>query len=166
PKEFQAVEFVGGEGYGEIVNLDLPEPHKALVLMPWGFQPFETDEEKERNEGLDGKGKDSVKDTVKRAKDASARESVMSALEDLQQADDTGRGFTQRQIVARAGDHRITNLVLEKMLHEGELMLGCDENGEVVTNTYRLPMGIDDRKRPKNRYEPNDYIKTTEGDLE
>ncbi|EBW2202835.1 AAA family ATPase [Salmonella enterica subsp. enterica serovar Enteritidis] len=166
PKEFQAVEFSGGEGYGEIVNLDLPEPHKALVLMPWGFEPFETDEEKERNEGLDGKGKDSVKDTVKRSKDASARESVMSALEDLQQADDTGRGFTQRQIVARAGDHSITNLVLEKMLREGELMLGCDENGEVVTNTYRLPTGIDDRKRPKNRYEPNDNIKTTEGDLE
>lgn len=90
----------------------------------------------------------------------------MSALEDLQQADDTGRGFTQRQIVARAGDHSITNLVLEKMLREGELMLGCDENGEVVTNTYRLPTGIDDRKRPKNRYEPNDNIKTTEGDLE
>ncbi|ARK07393.1 putative regulatory prophage protein [Salmonella phage SE40] len=52
------------------------------------------------------------------------------------------------------------------MLREGELMLGCDENGEVVTNTYRLPTGIDDRKRPKNRYEPNDYIKATEGDLE
>ena len=65
PKEYRAVEFLGNtEEYGTIVNLDLPEPHKALVLMPWGFEPFKTDEEKEREEGLTKEGKAAVKEKV------------------------------------------------------------------------------------------------------
>ena len=97
PKEYRAVEFLGGtEEYGTIVNLDLPEPHKALVLMPWGFEPFKTDEEKEREEGLTKEGKQKVKEEVKRGRDEVRKESILSALEDLQQSDDTGRGFTQQ----------------------------------------------------------------------
>lgn len=166
PKVFQADDFgTPDASYGEIANLDLPEPHKALVLMPWGFAQFETDEEKEKEkaEGLDEKGKKAVRDTVR---GKSQKESVMAALEELQTADDTGAGFTHRQIVATSGDTSITNITLSKMLDAGELMCGCDKNGEVVTNTYRLPSKIDDWKRPKNNYEENPGLKITEEDLE
>ncbi len=167
PKEYRAVEFVGStEEYGTIVNLDLPEPHKALVLMPWGFEPFKTDEEKEREEGLTKEGKEKVKEEVKRGRDEVRKESILSALEDLQQSDDTGRGFTQQQIVARSGDFSVTNTHLDKMLKDGELMLGCDANGEVVPRTYRIPERIGDRLRPKTIYEPNEMLIVTEEDLE
>lgn len=167
PKEYRAVEFLGStEEYGTIVNLDLPEPHKALVLMPWGFEPFKTDEEKEREEGLTKEGKQKVKEEVKRGRDEVRKESILSALEDLQQSDDTGRGFTQQQIVARSGDFSVTNTHLDKMLKDGELMLGCDANGEVVPRTYRIPERIGDRLRPKTIYEPNEMLIVTEEDLE
>lgn len=167
PKEYRAVEFLGNtEEYGTIVNLDLPEPHKALVLMPWGFEPFKTDEEKEREEGLTNEGKQKVKEEVKRGRDEVRKESILSALEDLQQSDDTGRGFTQQQIVARSGDFSVTNTHLDKMLKDGELMLGCDANGEVVPRTYRIPEKIGDRLRPKTVYEPNEMLVVTEEDLE
>lgn len=167
PKEYRAVEFLGNtEEYGPIVNLDLPEPHKALVLMPWGFEPFKTDEEKEREEGLTNEGKQKVKEEVKRGRDEVRKESILSALEDLQQSDDTGRGFTQQQIVARSGDFSVTNTHLDKMLKDGELMLGCDANGEVVPRTYRIPERIGDRLRPKTLYEPNEMLVVTEEDLE
>ncbi len=167
PKEYRAVEFLGStEEYGTIVNLDLPEPHKALVLMPWGFEPFKTDEEKEREEGLTNEGKQKVKEEVKRGRDEVRKESILSALEDLQQSDDTGRGFTQQQIVARSGDFSVTNTHLDKMLKDGELMLGCDANGEVVPRTYRIPERIGDRLRPKTIYEPNEMLIVTEEDLE
>ncbi len=167
PKEYRAVEFLGStEEYGTIVNLDLPEPHKALVLMPWGFEPFKTDEEKEREEGLTKEGKQKVKEEVKRGRDEVRKESILSALEDLQQSDDTGRGFTQQQIVARSGDFSVTNTHLDKMLKDGELMLGCDVNGEVVPRTYRIPERIGDRLRPKTIYEPNEMLTVTEEDLE
>lgn len=167
PKEYRAVEFLGStEEYGTIVNLDLPEPHKALVLMPWGFEPFKTDEEKEREEGLTNEGKQKVKEEVKRGRDEVRKESILSALEDLQQSDDTGRGFTQQQIVARSGDFSVTNTHLDKMLKDGELMLGCDANGEVVPRTYRIPERIGDRLRPKTIYEPNEMLTVTEEDLE
>lgn len=167
PKEYRAVEFLGGtEEYGTIVNLDLPEPHKALVLMPWGFETFKTDEEKEREEGLTKEGKQKVKEEVKRGRDEVRKESILSALEDLQQSDDTGRGFTQQQIVARSGDFSVTNTHLDKMLKDGELMLGCDANGEVVPRTYRIPERIGDRLRPKTLYEPNEMLVVTEEDLE
>lgn len=167
PKEYRAVEFIGStEEYGTIVNLDLPEPHKALVLMPWGFEPFKTDEEKEREEGLTNEGKQKVKEEVKRGRDEVRKESILSALEDLQQSDDTGRGFTQQQIVARSGDFSVTNTHLDKMLKDGELMLGCDANGEVVPRTYRIPERIGDRLRPKTIYEPNEMLVVTEEDLE
>lgn len=167
PKEYRAVEFLGStEEYGTIVNLDLPEPHKALVLMPWGFEPFKTDEEKEREEGLTNEGKQKVKEEVKRGRDEVRKESILSALEDLQQSDDTGRGFTQQQIVARSGDFSVTNTHLDKMLKDGELMLGCDANGEVVPRTYRIPERIGDRLRPKTIYEPNGMLVVTEEDLE
>ena len=167
PKEYRAVEFLGStEQYGTIVNLDLPEPHKALVLMPWGFEPFKTDEEKEREEGLTNEGKQKVKEEVKRGRDEGRKESILSALEDLQQSDDTGRGFTQQQIVARSGDFSVTNTHLDKMLKDGELMLGCDANGEVVPRTYRIPERIGDRLRPKTIYEPNEMLTVTEEDLE
>lgn len=167
PKEYRAVEFLGStEEYGTIVNLDLPEPHKALVLMPWGFEPFKTDEEKEREEGLTNEGKQKVKEEVKRGRDEVRKESILSALEDLQQSDDTVRGFTQQQIVARSGDFSVTNTHLDKMLKDGELMLGCDANGEVVPRTYRIPERIGDRLRPKTLYEPNEMLVVTEEDLE
>nr|UVX79929.1 MAG: DnaB-like helicase C terminal domain [Bacteriophage sp.] len=167
PKEYRAVEFLGStEEYGTIVNLDLPEPHKALVLMPWGFEPFKTDEEKEREEGLTNEGKQKVKEKVNRGRDEVRKESILSALEDLQQSDDTGRGFTQQQIVARSGDFSVTNTHLDKMLKDGELMLGCDVNGEVVPRTYRIPERIVDRLRPKTIYEPNEMLVVTEEDLE
>lgn len=167
PKEYRAVEFLGStEEYGTIVNLDLPEPHKALVLMPWGFEPFKTDEEKEREEGLTKEGKQKVKEEVKRGRDEVRKESILSALEYLQQSDDTGRGFTQQQIVARSGDFSVTNTHLDKMLKDGELMLGCDANGEVVPRTYRIPERIGDRLRPKTLYEPNEMPVVTEEDLE
>ncbi len=167
PKEYCAVEFLGStEEYGTIVNLDLPEPHKALVLMPWGFEPFKTDEEKEREEGLTNEGKQKVKEEVKRGRDEVRKESILSALEDLQQSDDTGRGFTQQQIVARSGDFSVANTHLDKMLKDGELMLGCDANGEVVPRTYRIPERIGDRLRPKTIYEPNEMLTVTEEDLE
>lgn len=167
PKEYRAVEFLGStEEYGTIVNIDLPEPHKALVLMPWGFEPFKTDEEKEREEGLTNEGKQKVKEEVKRGRDEVRKESILSALEDLQQSDDTGRGFTQQQIVARSGDFSVTNTHLDKMLKDGELMLGCDANGEVVPRTYRIPERIGDRLRPKTIYEPNEMLVVTEEDLE
>ena len=166
-KEYRAVEFLGStEEYGTIVNLDLPEPHKALVLMPWGFEPFKTDEEKEREEGLTNEGKQKVKEKVNRGRDEVRKESILSALEDLQQSDDTGRGFTQQQIVARSGDFSVTNTHLDKMLKDGELMLGCDVNGEVVPRTYRIPERIVDRLRPKTIYEPNEMLVVTEEDLE
>ena len=167
PKEYRAVEFLGNtEEYGTIVNLDLPEPHKALVLMPWGFEPFKTDEEKEREEGLTNEGKQKVKEEVKRGRDEVRKESILSALENLQQSEDTGRGFTQQQIVARSGDFSVTNTHLDKMLKDGELMLGCDDNGEVVPRTYRIPERIGDRLRPKTIYEPNEMLTVTEEDLE
>lgn len=71
-----------------------------------------------------------------------------------------------QQIVARSGDFSVTNTHLDKMLKDGELMLGCDANGEVVPRTYRIPERIGDRLRPKTIYEPNELLTVTEEDLE
>ena len=68
--------------------------------------------------------------------------------------------------MANSGDHAITNHHLEKMLKDGELMLGCDVNGEVIPGTYRIPEKMGDRLRPKTIYEPNEMLTVTEEDLE
>lgn len=176
PKEYRAVEFVGStEEYGTIVNLDLPEPHKALVLMPWGFEPFKTDEEKEREEGLTKEGKENVRKTVENAVNSSEA-TILAAFElaegtyngnegitvaaanKLAQSDPNAKAFNSKEAIERGK--------IKKMVEAGYLVPGTDENNQIIPGRYRLNTRITDNKIPKTIYEPNEMLTVTEEDLE
>lgn len=176
PKEYRAVEFLGStEEYGTIVNLDLPEPHKALVLMPWGFEPFKTDEEKEREEGLTKEGKENVRKTVENAVNSSeatilaafelaegtynGNEGItVSAANKLAQSDPNAKAFNSKEAIERGK--------IKKMVEAGYLVPGTDENNQIIPGRYRLNTMITDNKIPKTIYEPNEMLTVTEEDLE
>lgn len=177
PKEYRAVEFLGStEEYGTIVNLDLPEPHKALVLMPWGFEPFKTDEEKEREEGLTKEGKAAVKEKVGQFEKLDTKEAtVIYALGKLQEQGDDKRGFSMSAIVKAAKEdsygvpinaNNDLRKKLEEMHEAGVIVSGLDNNNRPIPKQYRLPWGINDNKIPKTIYEPNEMLVVTEEDLE
>lgn len=177
PKEYRAVEFLGStEEYGTIVNLDLPEPHKALVLMPWGFEPFKTDEEKEREEGLTKEGKAAVKEKVGQFEKLDTKEAtVIYALGKLQEQGDDKRGFSMSAIVKAAKEdsygvpinaNNDLRKKLEEMHEAGVIVSGLDNNNRPIPKQYRLPWGINDNKIPKTIYEPNEMLTVTEEDLE
>lgn len=176
PKEYRAVEFVGStEEYGTIVNLDLPEPHKALVLMPWGFEPFKTDKEKEREEGLTKEGKENVRKTVENAVNSSEA-TILAAFElaegtyngnegitvaaanKLAQSDPNAKAFNSKEAIERGK--------IKKMVEAGYLVPGTDENNQIIPGRYRLNTRITDNKIPKTIYEPNEMLTVTEEDLE
>ncbi len=176
PKEYRAVEFLGStEEYGTIVNLDLPEPHKALVLMPWGFEPFKTDEEKEREEGLTKEGKENVRKTVENAVNNSEA-TILAAFElaegtyngnegitvaaanKLAQSDPNAKAFNSKEAIERGK--------IKKMVEAGYLVPGTDENNQIIPGRYRLNTRITDNKIPKTIYEPNEMLTVTEEDLE
>lgn len=176
PKEYRAVEFLGStEEYGTIVNLDLPEPHKALVLMPWGFEPFKTDEEKEREEGLTKEGKENVRKTVENAVNSSEA-AILAAFElaegtyngnegitvaaanKLAQSDPNAKAFNSKEAIERGK--------IKKMVEAGYLVPGTDENNQIIPGRYRLNTRITDNKIPKTIYEPNEMLTVTEKDLE
>lgn len=176
PKEYRAVEFIGStEEYGTIVNLDLPEPHKALVLMPWGFEPFKTDEEKEREEGLTKEGKENVRKTVENAVNSSEA-TILAAFElaegtyngnegitvaaanKLAQSDPNAKAFNSKEAIERGK--------IKKMVEAGYLVPGTDENNQIIPGRYRLNTRITDNKIPKTIYEPNEMLVVTEDDLE
>lgn len=176
PKEYRAVEFLGNtEEYGTIVNLDLPEPHKALVLMPWGFEPFKTDEEKEREEGLTKEGKENVRKTVENAVNSSEA-TILAAFElaegtyngnegitvaaanKLAQSDPNAKAFNPKEAIERGK--------IKKMVEAGYLVPGTDENNQIIPGRYRLNTRITDNKIPKTIYEPNEMLIVTEEDLE
>ena len=176
PKEYRAVEFLGStEVYGTIVNLDLPEPHKALVLMPWGFEPFKTDEEKEREEGLTKEGKENVRKTVENAINSSEA-TILAAFElaegtyngnegitvaaanKLAQSDPNAKAFNSKEAIERGK--------IKKMVEAGYLVPGTDENNQIIPGRYRLNTRITDNKIPKTIYEPNEMLTVTEEDLE
>lgn len=176
PKEYRAVEFLGStEEYGTIVNLDLPEPHKALVLMPWGFEPFKTDEEKEREEGLTKEGKENVRKTVENAVNSSEA-TILAAFElaegtyngnegitvaaanKLAQSDPNAKAFNSKEAIERGK--------IKKMVEAGYLVPGTDENNQIIPGRYRLNTRITDNKIPKTIYEPNEMLVVTEEDLE
>ena len=176
PKEYRAVEFLGGtEEYGTIINLDLPEPHKALVLMPWGFEPFKTDEEKEREEGLTNEGKQNVRKTVENAVNSS-ESTILAAFElaegtyrgnegitvaaanKLAQSDPNAKAFNSKEAIERGK--------IKKMVEAGYLVPGTDENNQIIPGRYRLNTRITDNKIPKTIYEPNEMLTVTEEDLE
>lgn len=175
-KEYRAVEFPGStEEYGTIVNLDLPEPHKALVLMPWGFEPFKTDEEKEREEGLTKEGKENVRKTVENAVNSSEA-TILAAFElaegtyngnegitvaaanKLAQSDPNAKAFNSKEAIERGK--------IKKMVEAGYLVPGTDENNQIIPGRYRLNTRITDNKIPKTIYEPNEMLTVTEEDLE
>ncbi|UGI01112.1 helicase RepA family protein (plasmid) [Escherichia coli] len=176
PKEYRAVEFLGStEEYGTIVNLDLPEPHKALVLMPWGFEPFKTDEEKERGEGLTNEGKQNVRKTIENAVNSSeatilaafelaegtynGNEGItVSAANKLAQSDPNAKAFNSKEAIERGK--------IKKMVEAGYLVPGTDENNQIIPGRYRLNTMITDNKIPKTIYEPNEMLTVTEEDLE
>ena len=176
PKEYRAVEFLGStEEYGTIVNLDLPEPHKALVLMPWGFEPFKTDEEKEREEGLTNEGKQNVRKTIENAVNSSeatilaafelaegtynGNEGItVSAANKLAQSDPNAKAFNSKEAIERGK--------IKKMVEAGYLVPGTDENNQIIPGRYRLNTMITDNKIPKTIYEPNEMLTVTEEDLE
>lgn len=176
PKEYRAVEFLGStEEYGTIVNLDLPEPHKALVLMPWGFEPFKTDEEKEREEGLTNEGKQNVRKTTENAVNRSeatilaafelaegtynGNEGItVSAANKLVQSGPNAKAFNSREAIERGK--------IKKMVEAGYLVPGTDENNQIIPGRYRLNTMITDNKIPKTIYEPNEMLTVTEEDLE
>lgn len=176
PKEYRAVEFLGStEEYGTIVNLDLPEPHKALVLMPWGFEPFKTDEEKEREEGLTNEGKQNVRKTIENAVNSSeatilaafelaegtynGNEGItVSAANKLAQSDPNAKAFNSKEAIERGK--------IKKMVEAGYLVPGTDENNQIIPGRYRLNTMITDNKIPKTIYEPNEMLVVTEEDLE
>lgn len=177
PKAYRAVEFIGStEEYGTIVNLDLPEPHKALVLMPWGFEPFKTDEEKEREEGLTKEGKAAVKEKVGQFEKLDTKEAtVIYALGKLQEQGDDKRGFSMSAIVKAAKEdsygvpinaNNDLRKKLEEMHEAGIIVSGLDNNNRPIPKQYRLPWGINDNKIPKTIYEPNEMLTVTEEDLE
>ena len=177
PKEYRAVEFLGStEEYGTILNLDLPEPHKALVLMPWGFEPFKTDEEKEREEGLTKEGKAAVKEKVGQFEKLDTKEAtVIYALGKLQEQGDDKRGFSMSAIVKAAKEdsygvpinaNNDLRKKLEEMHEAGVIVSGLDNNNRPIPKQYRLPWGINDNKIPKTIYEPNEMLTVTEEDLE
>lgn len=176
PKEYRAVEFLGStEEYGTIVNLDLPEPHKALVLMPWGFEPFKTDEEKEREEGLTKEGKENVRKTVENAVNSSEA-TILAAFElaegtyngnegitvaaanKLAQSAPNAKAFNSKEAIERGK--------IKKMVEAGYLVPGTDENNQIIPGRYRLNTWITDNKIPKTIYEPNEMLVVTEEDLE
>lgn len=176
PKEYRAVEFLGStEEYGTIVNLDLPEPHKALVLMPWGFEPFKTDEEKEREEGLTNEGKQNVRKTIENAVNSSEA-TILAAFElaegtyngnegitvaaanKLAQSDPNAKAFNSKEAIERGK--------IKKMVEAGYLVPGTDENNQIIPGRYRLNTMITDNKIPKTIYEPNEMLTVTEEDLE
>ena len=176
PKEYRAAEFLGStEEYGTIVNLDLPEPHKALVLMPWGFEPFKTDEEKEREEGLTKEGKENVRKTVENAVNSSEA-TILAAFElaegtyngnegitvaaanKLAQSDPNAKSFNSKEAIERGK--------IKKMVEAGYLVPGTDENNQIIPGRYRLNTRITDNKIPKTIYEPNEMLTVTEEDLE
>lgn len=176
PKEYRAVEFLGStEEYGTIVNLDLPEPHKALVLMPWGFEPFKTDEEKEREEGLTKEGKENVRKTVENAVNSSEA-TILAAFElaegtyngnegitvaaanKLAQSASNAKAFNSKEAIERGK--------IKKMVEAGYLVPGTDENNQIIPGRYRLNTRITDNKIPKTIYEPNELLTVTEEDLE
>lgn len=176
PKEYRAVEFLGStEEYGTIVNLDLPEPHKALVLMPWGFEPFKTDEEKEREEGLTKEGKENVRKTVDSAVNSSEA-TILAAFElaegtyngnegitvaaanKLAQSNPNAKAFNSKEAIERGK--------IKKMVEAGYLVPGTDENNQIIPGRYRLNTRITDNKIPKTIYEPNEMLVVTEEDLE
>ena len=176
PKAYRAVEFIGSTGeYGTIVNLDLPEPHKALVLMPWGFEPFKTDEEKEREEGLSKEGKENVRKTVENAVNSSEA-TILAAFElaegtyngnegitvaaanKLAQSDPNAKAFNSKEAIERGK--------IKKMVEAGYLVPGTDENNQIIPGRYRLNTRINDSKIPKTVYEPNEMLVVTEEDLE
>lgn len=176
PKEYRAVEFLGStEEYGTIVNLDLPEPHKALVLMPWGFETFKTDEEKEREEGLTKEGKENVRKTVENAVNGSEA-TILAAFElaegtyngnegitvaaanKLAQSDPNAKAFNSKEAIERGK--------IKKMVEAGHLVPGTDENNQIIPGRYRLNTRITDNKIPKTIYEPNEMLTVTEEDLE
>lgn len=177
PKAYRAAEFIGStEEYGTIVNLDLPEPHKALVLMPWGFEPFKTDEEKEREEGLTKEGKAAVKEKVGQFEKLDTKEAtVIYALGKLQEQGDDKRGFSMSAIVKAAkedsygvpinANNDLRNK-LEEMHEAGIIVSGLDSHNRPIPKQYRLPWGINDSKIPKTVYEPNEMLVVTEEDLE
>lgn len=176
PKEYRAVEFLGStEEYGTIVNLDLPEPHKALVLMPWGFEPFKTDEEKEREEGLTNEGKQNVRKTIENAVNSSeatilaafelaegtynGNEGItVSAANKLAQSEPNAKAFNSKEAIERGK--------IKKMVEAGYLVPGTDENNQIIPGRYRLNTMITDNKIPKTIYEPNEMLTVTEEDLE
>lgn len=176
PKEYRAVEFLGStEEYGTIVNLDLPEPHKALVLMPWGFEPFKTDEEKEREEGLTNEGKQNVRKTIENAVNSSeatilaafelaegtynGNEGItVSAANKLAQSGPNAKAFNSKEAIERGK--------IKKMVEAGYLVPGTDENNQIIPGRYRLNTMITDNKIPKTIYEPNEMLTVTEEDLE
>lgn len=176
PKEYRAVEFLGStEEYGTIVNLDLPEPHKALVLMPWGFEPFKTDEEKEREEGLTNEGKQNVRKTIENAVNSSeatilaafelaegtynGNEGItVSAANKLARSDPNAKAFNSKEAIERGK--------IKKMVEAGYLVPGTDENNQIIPGRYRLNTMITDNKIPKTIYEPNEMLTVTEEDLE
>ena len=177
PKEYRAVEFLGStEEYGTILNLDLPESHKALVLMPWGFEPFKTDEEKEREEGLTKEGKAAVKEKVGQFEKLDTKEAtVIYALGKLQEQGDDKRGFSMSAIVKAAKEdsygvpinaNNDLRKKLEEMHEAGVIVSGLDNNNRPIPKQYRLPWGINDNKIPKTIYEPNEMLTVTEEDLE
>jgi hypothetical protein len=176
PKAYRAVEFIGStEEYGTIVNLDLPEPHKALVLMPWGFEPFKTDEEKEKEEGLTKEGKENVRKTVENAVNSSEA-TILAAFElaegtyngnegitvaaanKLAQSDPNAKAFNSKEAIERGK--------IKKMVEAGYLVPGTDENNQIIPGRYRLNTRINDSKIPKTVYEPNEMLVVTEEDLE
>lgn len=176
PKEYRAVEFLGStEEYGTIINLDLPEPHKALVLMPWGFEPFKTDEEKEREERLTNEGKQNVRKTVENAVNSS-ESTILAAFElaegtyngnegitvaaanKLAQSDPNAKAFNSKEAIERGK--------IKKMVEAGYLVPGTDENNQIIPGRYRLNTRITDNKIPKTIYEPNEMLTVTEEDLE
>lgn len=176
PKEYRAVEFLGStEEYGTTVNLDLPEPHKALVLMPWGFEPFKTDEEKEREEGLTKEGKENVRRTMENAVNSSEA-TILAAFElaegtyngnegitvaaanKLAQSDPNAKAFNSKEAIERGK--------IKKMVEAGYLVPGTDENNQIIPGRYRLNTRITDNKIPKTIYEPNEMLTVTEEDLE
>lgn len=176
PKEYRAVEFLGStEEYGTIVNLDLPEPHKALVLMPWGFEPFKTDEEKEREEGLTKEGKENVRKTVENAVNSSEA-TILAAFELAEGTYNGNEGITvaaanklaQSYPNAKAFNSKeaIERGKIKKMVEAGYLVPGTDENNQIIPGRYRLNTKITDNNIPKTIYEPNEMLTVTEEDLE
>ena len=144
--------------------------------MPWGFEPFKTDEEKEREEGLTKEGKAAVKEKVGQFEKLDTKEAtVIYALGKLQEQGDNKRGFSMSAIVKAAKEdsygvpinaNNDLRKKLEEMHEAGIIVSGLDNNNRPIPKQYRLPWGINDNKIPKTIYEPNEMLIVTEEDLE